>query len=206
MMARALALGLSTGFFCLGSCVPVLMPLFASSEKFGLKSHMKGLGIFLAGRLLGYSLFGAASYAVGQSLEGQDTVLTALLPLGDVLLGGLMLAHATVCRLPHLAPCRASERWYAKHNLLFAAGFFTGINLCPPFLLAVTQAMRGGSLVQSILFFVVFFLTTSLYLLPFVLSGLAARFTEIRAAARIACGIGGGWFILRGIKLFVGFF
>lgn len=182
------------------------MPLFASSEKSGLKSHLKGLAVFLAGRLLGYSLFGAVSYAAGQALEGHDTVITALLPLGDVFLGGLMLVHATIFRLPHLLPCRASQRWYAQHNLLFAAGFFTGVNLCPPFLLAVTQAMRGGSLVQSVLFFIVFFLTTSLFLLPFVLTGLAARFTEIRAAARIACGIGGVWFILRGINLFCGFY
>jgi hypothetical protein len=128
-----------------------------------------------------------------------------LLPMGDVLLGGVMLVHATLHRLPHVISCRTAHRWFGKHNLLFAAGFFTGINLCPPFLLAVAQAMRGGSLLQSVGFFVVFFLTTSLYLLPFVLSGLAARIATMRAAARTACGIGGLWFILRGIGLLGGF-
>ena len=205
MMTRALTLGLSTGFFCLGTCAPVLMTLFASSEGSGLKSHARGLAVFLGGRLFGYCLFGATSYAAGQALGLFSDTLTVLLPLGDVLLGGVMLVHATIHRLPHLISCRTSHRWFGKHNLLFAAGFFTGINLCPPFLLAIAQAMRGGSLLQSVGFFVVFFLTTSIYLLPFVLSGLAARVSAMRAAARTACAIGGIWFVLRGIGLLGGF-
>lgn len=205
MMARALTLGLSTGFFCLGTCAPVLMSLFASGEQAGLKSHARGLVIFLGGRLAGYCLFGAASFAAGQALGAHSPSLTVLLPAGEVLLGGVMLLHATLHRLPHLISCRRAHRWFGRHKLLFAAGFFTGINLCPPFLLAVAQAMRGGSMLQSVAFFVVFFLTTSLYLLPLVLSGLATRYSEIRAAARIACGIGGLWFILRGVKLLGGF-
>lgn len=206
MMARALTLGLSTGFFCLGTCAPVLMALFASGEKSGLKTHVRGLAVFLTGRLISYCLFGAASYAAGQALGIDGAVVTILLPWGDVLLGALMLIHATGYRLPHLISCRSAHRWFGRHKLLFAAGFFTGINLCPPFLLAVSQAMRSGSMLQSVAFFVVFFLTTSLYLLPFVLSGLAARFSEMRFAARIACGIGGAWFIVRGIRLVLGFY
>lgn len=204
MMAQALTLGLSTGFFCLGTCAPVLMSLFASSEESRVRSHARGLAVFLAGRLIGYCLFGAASYAAGQVLGLYGNSLSYLLPVGDVLLGGVMLVHATIHRLPHLISCRISHQWFGKHNLLFAAGFFTGINICPPFLLAVAQAMRGSSLLQSVGFFILFFLTTSLYLLPFVLSGLAARISEMRAAARIACAIGGIWFILRGIGLLTG--
>lgn len=201
MIAGALALGLSTGFFCLGTCAPVVMALFASGERAGLVYHVRGLGVFLTGRLLGYGLFGAASYAVGQALGERSLFISLLLPLGDVLLGGVMFVHATVWRLPPVIGCRAAQGWFGRRGLLLAAGFFTGINLCPPFLLAIGQAMRSGSLLQSLAFFGVFFLTTSLYLLPLALSGLAARFTEIRAAARIACGIGGGWFIVRGIGL-----
>lgn len=182
------------------------MTLFASGAEARVKSHVRGLTIFLGGRLFGYCLFGAASYAAGQFLGLHSNTLTVLLPLGDVLLGGVMLVHATIHRLPHLISCRISHRWFGKHNLLFAAGFFTGINLCPPFLLAVAQAMRGGSLLQSVTFFFIFFLTTSLYLLPFVLSGLAAKVPAMRAAARGACVIGGIWFVLRGIGLLNGSF
>jgi hypothetical protein len=182
------------------------MTLFASSAEAPVKSHARGLTVFLGGRLFGYCLFGAASYTVGQVLGLYSNTMTVLLPFGDILLGGVMLVHATIQRLPHLVSCRISHRWFGKHNLLFAAGFFTGINLCPPFLLAIAQAMRGGSLLQSVSFFFVFFLATSLYLLPFVLSGLAARVPAMRAAARGACVIGGVWFILRGIGLLTGLF
>lgn len=202
MIARALTLGLSTGFFCLGTCAPVLMALFASGEATGLKHQMRGLGFFLTGRLIAYMLFGAASYAAGQALGEQGMSVMAFLPLGDMLLGGVMLIHATGYRLPHLVSCHTYARWFKKHDVLFAAGFFTGINLCPPFLLALTQAMRSESMLQSVAFFTIFFVTTSIYLLPFVLSGLAARFSEMRAAARVACGIGGIWFIIRGAMLF----
>lgn len=202
MIASALTLGLSTGFFCLGTCAPVLMALFASSEESGLKHQLRGLTIFLTGRLIAYCLFGAASYAAGRALGDQGMGMTAFLPLGDVLLGGVMLIHASGYRLPHLVSCQTTSRWFRKHNLLFAAGFFTGVNLCPPFILALTQAMRSDSLLQSVAFFAVFFLTTSIYLLPFVLSGLAAKFAEMRAAARLACGMGGVWFMIHGSMLF----
>lgn len=205
MIARALTLGLSTGFFCLGTCAPVLMALFASSEASGLKHQVRGLGFFLTGRLIAYVLFGAASYAAGQALEDHGMSVTAFLPMGDILLGGVMLIHASGYRLPHLVSCHSYANWFKKHKVLFAAGFFTGINLCPPFLLALTQAMRSESMLQSVAFFGIFFLTTSLYLLPFVLSGLAARFSEMRAAARVACGMGGIWFMIRGAMLFAAF-
>lgn len=203
MIGSAFTLGLSTGFFCLGYCAPVLTAFLLSGEQNGLKDNLRAFGLFLSGRLIAYLLFGAASHLAGRML-GHSTLFTnGVLPLGELLLGGLMLGYALGFALPHASLCRTTLTLFNRNRLLFTAGFCTGINICPPFLLAVTEAMRSASLLGSLLFFLVFFLTTTIYLVPFVFSGMAARNRELRSAARIACGLGGAWFLYRGLALLV---
>jgi hypothetical protein len=157
--------------------------------------------LFLSGRLIAYLLFGAASHLAGHMLGHRTVFMNGVLPLGELLLGGLMLGHALGLALPHASLCRTTLALFNRNRLLFTAGFCTGINICPPFLLALTQAMRSPSLLGSLLFFLIFFLTTTIYLVPFVFSGMAARNRELRSAARIACGLGGAWFVYRGLAL-----
>jgi sulfite exporter TauE/SafE len=74
-------------------------------------------------------------------------------------------------------PLCIAENTLAKTNsqkLYFyplVLGILTGLNLCPPFILAVVRAIKIGDLARNILFFIMFFLGTSIYLLPIPLIG-----------------------------------
>ncbi|MGE0087628.1 MAG: sulfite exporter TauE/SafE family protein [Desulfococcaceae bacterium] len=200
MILKALMLGLSAGAFCMGTCAPVLMGLLLSRAEKGWRGNAVSLGLFLLGRFLAYILFAVISFGIGEIFRGSMIFSTLLLPSGEILLGLLMLIYSIHTHFPHLSFCGTALKWPQSRWTLFAAGVFTGMNLCPPFLMAVGMAADSVSVWDSILFFTVFFMTTTLYLLPFVFSGIAARFAPVRSAARIVCGLTGFWLIRIGME------
>jgi sulfite exporter TauE/SafE len=195
LAGKALFLGLSTGLFCVGFCVPLLGPVMLGREKSGMRDSAISIGLFLAGRLVAYLLFGLVFGALGGVLTRFWAVKTVFLPALYALLGVLMILYGVVQSFPHVGFCklltpRVRSRWY-----LLIIGFLAGINICPPFLLAVTTAMDVGGALAGMMFFFIFFLATSVYLLPLLFSGLINRFREVRFAARIASVVAGLYFI-----------
>jgi len=204
LAAKALVLGLSTGLFCIGFCLPLLGPLMLGRERSSLRDSASGLLLFLAGRLLAYLLFGLLFGALGGLLGRVLAVKTILLPLLYATLGPLMVLYGIVQSFPHWSFCRVlspriGSRWY-----LALVGFLAGINLCPPFLLAVTTVMDAGGALRGALFFFVFFVATSVYLVPLLFAGLAARFSAVRFAARVLSIASGAYFVFLALKTAIG--
>ena len=192
---KALVLGLSTGLFCVGFCVPLLGPVMLSREQRGFRESAAAIGLFLCGRLAAYLLFGLVFGALGGVLSRIWQVKAVFVPVLYALLGVMMVLYGIIQSFPHIGLCRVlnpriQSKWY-----LSVIGFLAGINICPPFLLAVTAAMDLGGALRGMLFFFVFFLATSVYLLPLLFSGLVSRFKEVRFAARIAAVVAGLYFI-----------
>ncbi len=192
---RALALGLSAGIFCTGLCVPLLGPVLLS-RPVRTRESATVLGLFLVGRLTAYLAFGLVVGALGRKLAGIWLVRPFLLPVLYFLLGAAMITYGLVQSFPHIGLCRAlgprmTSAWYPA-----ALGFLAGINLCPPFLLAIVTVADIGGVLSGILFFLLFFLATSIYLMPLAFSGLVSRFDTVRFAARVATVVSGIHFIL----------
>ena len=78
-------------------------------------------------------------------------------------------------------------------------GFLTGVNVCPPFLLAFSDAAQFPRLGQSLLFFTAFFIGTSAYLAPLPLVGMVGRRESVRTIGRLAAGIVGLFYLYSGI-------
>jgi sulfite exporter TauE/SafE len=195
---EAFLLGIATGPVCLGFCAPVLVPFFASGERGNMIRNMGLAGLFLSGRLSGYLMVGAIAGALGGFLSGPSMrlysgVLTAAA-------GVLLLAFGAVKNFPELKLCRLLGR-SEKTTLGFVAlvGVLTGINLCPPFLAAITQAAGTGTMTGAVLYFLFFFFGTSVFIVPLFLAGALSRFKEIRYAARVCLLIAGGWLVLKGL-------
>jgi sulfite exporter TauE/SafE len=201
MIIRGLVLGFSAGIFCIGFCYPVLAPLMLSKQEAGFKSSVISLAIFILGRLVAYLLFGAIFGLVGGMISSLPSFRSVVLPIAYLILGILMILYGIVTSFPHWAMCRSLDRYFQnrKSNLIF--GFLTGINICPPFLLAITTATDLGKPWYGIVFFFFFFLATTVYLLPFLFSGFINKFKDIRIAARVVAVISGLWFIYRSLEV-----
>ncbi|MDH5185742.1 MAG: sulfite exporter TauE/SafE family protein [candidate division WOR-3 bacterium] len=204
MILKGLALGFTAGIFCIGFCYPVLGPLMLSKQESGFKSSAISLAIFILGRLFAYLLFGAVFGLIGGMISSLPSFRTVILPIAYLVLGILMILYGLVTSFPHWSLCRSLDKYFQnrKSNLIF--GFLTGINICPPFLLAITTATELGKPWYGIVFFFFFFLATTVYLLPFLFFGFISRFKDIRIAARVVAVLAGVWFVYRSIASILG--
>lgn len=200
-------LGLANGTSCLALCAPVLVP-FLLSEGDNVRRNLATLFKFLAGRLGGYLLFGLLAWAAGGLLSeagGYDTLL-----IGGTYVGLSALLLVAVFRKKRTAPgtCALSQaqvrfrRWPAL--IPVGMGLLAGLKVCPPLLLAFTDAASSGTLGGSLLLFGTFFVGTSLYFLPLPLLGAFTRMPDLRIVGKFAAVIVALYYLVSGVLLFAG--
>ena len=187
-------LGFSSGLVCLAACGPVLLPWLAS-ESAGLRGTGTLLARFLAGRLAGYLVFATAAWALGLALPlpaGPNALLFGAIQLA---LAGALAWYALSPPRPEACPGGLSP---ARRRALAARfrslgpavlGLLTGLNLCPPFLVAGVRAAQRHSLPGALEFFLLFFAGTLVWFLPFLGVSVVRRFTGLRVVARFTTAI-----------------
>ena len=199
-------LGLASGATCLAYCAPVLIPLMLGEGQ-RTRKNWELLGKFLGGRLAGYLLFGLLAWLLSQLLLGGSAYRNLLLG-GAYLVLAVLLAVYGLAKAP--AACAGSlkeartflRRWPVL--LPLGLGFLTGLNLCPPFLLAFTSAASAGSLAASLVFFLAFFGGTSLYFLPMAFVGLMSRVSALRTVGKLAAVLMALYYAYSGIIYLAG--
>lgn len=206
-ISQGLLLGLSSGLTCLASCAPVLLPLLAGNQG-GPRRHGALLAEYLAGRLLGYLLFGLLVWLGALLVIGPGRVSPAFRGVLDLLLGGIMIAHGVYqFRKPSAAAAASASSghsaclvspWKLRSwlrdcpRLIPAAlGLVSGLNLCPPFVVALTQGGLTEQFGGLMLFFAAFFCATSAFFLPLpFLSASFRRFCSEHVACFASCLVG----------------
>lgn len=203
---QGLLLGLATGTTCLATCAPVLIP-FLLGEGRETRQNWGILAKFLGGRLGGYLLFGLLAWVATRFVLASPGLRSMVFGATYVLLSGLLLLYGLVRAPVSCAGAATGLRaWLQKWPafLPVGLGFLTGLNLCPPFLLALTSAAGAGTLLGSLIFFVTFFLGTSLYFVPLPFLGAFNRVLPLRTIGRFAAVIMALYYLYSGIVLLTG--
>lgn len=193
-LTEGFALGLSTGSLCIVTCAPIYLPWLISEKKSIWKTVIRLMEIS-AGRFIGYILFGALAGYLGSSIEPMSRqVFTGVsyILLSIFLLINTFRTHTEGkgCKVP---------RWAVVSRSALLLGFFTGVNFCPSFLIALSSALDLGGISSGIQIFTGFFFGTSLFLLPLALSGFLAYIKVVKPIARFATILIAVWFIWQGI-------
>jgi hypothetical protein len=84
-----------------------------------------------------------------------------------------------------------------------ALGFLTGINLCPPFLVAGVRAAELVHLSAALVFFVCFFAGTAVWFLPFLSMGFVQRTPAVVTVARMVAVLLACWYGISGVYLLI---
>ncbi len=200
---KGLMLGLASGAVCAAYCGPILIPYLLSRGQ-NVLNNLLTILYFMAGRLAGYLLFAVAAWAVGIAVIKNLANQGAIFGIIYIVLAVLLMFYGFRGSAGDCAGGRAKlidEKLNVKNQTVFTAtlGFLTGLNLCPPFLLAFTEAARTGVLWRSLLFFAAFFVGTSVYILPLAVLGLARRIEALRYVGRLAAGVMGIYYLYLGI-------
>ena len=205
---RGLVLGLAAGSICLATCAPVLAPFLLAEGKTA-RWNIRAVGAFLGGRLGGYLLFAVLAWLVGGLLPSGERFRYWLFAAAYLALAVTLVVYGLGKFHGGCPAVEASGRRKrgARDTGCTAAlllGFFTGLNLCPPFLAAFTEAVDAGSLWGSLFFFLMFYLGTSVYFVPAPLLGLLNRFVSLRTVGQLAAVLVGALYLFRGIILVYG--
>lgn len=195
LVVNALILGFSTGGLCLVYCLPILAPLMLSREDSSLRASLLSWWYFILGRFVAYLCFGLIVGLVGQYTKEALFFQAVVVPILFIILGALMIIYGVVQTFHLGRLCFIKKSFLGRPRHLFLVGFLAGVNLCPPFLMAISYAVTLGEIINSVIFFLAFFLATTVFILPFIFSGLLSRFRFVRFAARIAAVIAGCRFI-----------
>ncbi len=198
-------LGLSTGAVCLATCGPVLIP-YLLAESNAIRRNFLEVGLFLSGRLVAYMLTGVITGLAGAIFLQNHVFQGYISGIIDVILSLLLIAYAFF-RFRHACPGeldtklagRIGLRWPQAVPVL--GGFASGLNLCPPFILAIAQASASGNIAGSVIFFVAFFAGTSLYFIPLPFIGFFRRKQSLQIIGKFAAVIAGCYFLYKGIFL-----
>jgi hypothetical protein len=206
---EALVLGLATGPVCLATCGPVVVPWLMVQPR-GVRLHSRQLGLFLAARLAGYMVFATAVWLVGSSIPRAWTGRTWLMGGIEVLLAAALVVYAV--GWPHRRCAAAKEAGglvrigeapSGRRSGALALGFLTGINLCPPFLVAGVRAAQLEHLSAALLFFVCFFAGTAVWFLPFLSMGFVQRTPAVVMVARMVAVLLACWYGFSGVSILI---
>jgi sulfite exporter TauE/SafE len=201
-------LGLASGGTCLAYCAPVLVPLMLGG---GQPARANGMVLaeFLFGRLGGYLLFGLLAGWTGQRILDDPILRSAMFGAAYLILA-VMLLYFGLAKLPSACALgfAGPRKWLARRPALLplGMGFVTGLNLCPPFLLAFAGAAYTGSLTASLLLFGAFFIGTSLYMLPLPILGAFHRHAAVALVGKMAAVLMAAYYLYSGVLTLLGGF
>ncbi len=195
-VTQAFVLGLSMGPACLGYCSPVCVPYLACEQR-TWRAEARVLILFLLGRLAGYTLVGAVVGFAGTLLMRKAGVFFGgglRVLMGSLLVIYGFLVDSQKLRLSPSHAANLSSRWFGA-----SLGLLTGINLCPPFGVAIAGAAAAGSVRSALVYFWAFFAGTTIYFVPLVILGPLSRREALRQVARVCVFIAGSWMIVEGL-------
>jgi sulfite exporter TauE/SafE len=206
-MGQGFILGLSTGAVCVAYCGPVLIP-YLMSESGGLKKSYLLVAIFLTGRLTAYLLTAILAGIIGHAVVQQTESRTFIMGFAYMILSALLIAYGLyrfkeICLGKTVKKMPESQNSQKRLLIPFTGGFLTGINICPPFLLAIAGAIDSGTIAGSVLFFVAFFAGTSIFFLPMPVAGMFKRQHVLRIIGKFAALLAGFLYFYKGLILLI---
>jgi hypothetical protein len=166
--------------------------------------------LFLAARLAGYLVFACAAWLVGSAIPHSWTGRSWLMGGIQILLAAALVVYAA--GWPHrrcaVAKTTANlvqigEAPVTKRSGALALGFLTGINLCPPFLVAGVRAAQLAHLSAALLFFFCFFAGTAVWFIPFLSLGFLKRTPAVVAVARMVAVLLAFWYGFSGVSILI---
>lgn len=198
LFSEGFLLGLSTGFYCLASCLPLLAPYLLAEGKAAWKFNFYIFLQFLGGRFAAYMLFALLASLAGKA--GRYALPPWLLP-ASMAGCGLLMSFLAVSRVSAKGgPCflkKDFNPWFRR--LPLALGFVTGINICPPFAAGFIRLLELADVAKGFAYFGGFFGATSLFISPVLLGTpwLGRRANEI---GRLTLLIAGLWYLALGLS------
>jgi hypothetical protein len=199
-IVNGFVLGISAGPLCFTGCFPMLFSItLADAQKHCRPAETwLFIGKFISGRFIAYLGFGLLVGSLGSQLGAWNHKIGIY---ASLVLAFLLVAYGMGVRMPHLGLCSVAGSSTGNRYFPVILGGLSGLNLCPPFLLAITCTLQNSvTPAFGIAFFMSFFVATSLFIAPAGLSRYIAHRELIVRLGRIATVAVGIVFFYQGVS------
>jgi sulfite exporter TauE/SafE len=202
-MTDSFILGLSSGSACLATCGMVMFPYLMSGSA-GPKRIAFDLSLFLFTRLVVYFILATLSWYLGQAIFNNPVVR-------NVVPGVLYIAFAVMLVSYSISKTRSADcpakivKTVNNHRLIpILLGLVNSLGFCPALFIILTKGATQGTISQSYLAFLAFFIGSSVWFLPLPLAGRIRKKEVIRNIGILATGLAGIIFMIKGITNLIG--
>jgi sulfite exporter TauE/SafE len=202
-MTDSFILGLSSGSACLATCGMVMFPYLMSGSA-GPKKIAFDLSLFLFTRFVVYFILATLSWYLGQAIFN-NPIIRNVVPGILYIVFAIMLVWYSISNTRN-PDCPAKiVKTVNNHRLIpILLGLVNSLGFCPALFIILTKGATQGTITQSYLAFLAFFIGSSIWFLPLPLAGRIHKKEVIRNVGILATGLAGIIFMIKGITNLLG--
>jgi hypothetical protein len=202
-MADSFILGLSSGTACLVTCGMIMFPYLMAGSA-GVKKIAFDLSVFLLTRLVVYFILATIAWFFGQAIFGSTVIRNFLPGILYVVFAVMLIWYSIEKNRKKECPAALVTAIENRRLVPVLLGIVNSIGFCPALLIIITKGATQGTLVQSYIAFLAFFIGSSLWFCPLPFAGRIRRKQVIKTIGIFATGIAGTIFIIKGITIIIG--
>jgi sulfite exporter TauE/SafE len=202
-MTDAFILGLSSGSACLATCGMVMFPYLMAGSS-GVRRITTDLSVFLITRLVAYFILATLAWYFGQAFFS-DPLIRNIVPGVLYIVFAVMLVWYSIDKSRNPAcPAKIVNTVNNRRLVPLFLGIVNSLGFCPALFIIMTKSATQGTIVQSYLAFLAFFVGSSLWFLPLPLAGKVKKKEVLSTIGLMATGLAGIIFMIRGITNLIG--
>ena len=202
-MTDSFILGLSSGSACIATCGLVMFPYLMSGSS-GVRKITVDLALFLLTRLIIYFLLATLAWYFGQALFN-NPVVRNIVPGILYIVFAIMLVWYAISRNKNRECPAKNVKTVNNHRLIpIFLGIVNSLGFCPALFIILTKSAIQGTILQSYLAFLAFFIGSSIWFLPLPLAGRIKKKEILKTIGILATGLAGMIFMIKGITNLIG--
>jgi hypothetical protein len=202
-MTDSLILGLSSGSACIATCGVVMFPYLMSGSA-GVKRIALDLALFLMTRFLVYFMLATLSWYFGQALFSNPVVRNIVPGILYMIFAVLLVWYSISKNSNPDCPAKFLKTVNNHRLVPILLGIVNSLGFCPALFIILTKGAAQGTLIQSYIAFLAFFIGSSLWFLPLPLAGKIRKKEVLRNIGILATGLAGIIFMIKGLTNIIG--
>lgn len=202
-MTDSFILGLSSGSACLATCGMVMFPYLMAGSA-GVKKIAIDLSLFLFTRLIIYLLLATLAWYFGQALFSNILVRNIVPGILYIVFAIMLVWYSISNNVNRDCPAKIVTTVNNKKLVPIFLGVVNSLGFCPALFIILTKSATQGTIYQSYLAFLAFFIGSSIWFLPMPMAGKIRRKEILSTIGILATGLAGMIFMIKGLINLIG--
>jgi len=202
-MTDSLILGLSSGSACLATCGMVMFPYLMAGSA-GVKRIAIDLSLFLFTRLVIYFILATLAWYFGQALFSNQVVRNVVPGILYIVFAVMLVWYSISKNRNQECPAKIVKTVNNHRLVPIFLGIVNSLGFCPALFIILTKGASQGTLIQSYIAFLLFFIGSSVWFLPLPLAGKIRKREILKTIGILATGLAGIIFMIKGLTNLIG--